>query len=124
MGVYVGRDPISRKKQYLRATAPDEARAKIELGKLLEKAQDGRGPDSDVEVARLLDEYAATAEWELLTRESNEGYIRRTLKPALGHLEVRNARDCPRSASCKNSKSFPGRPCSTPIRSWPMRISS
>jgi hypothetical protein len=43
VGVYVGRDPITRKKRYLRVTAPDEARAKIELGKLLEKAEDGGG---------------------------------------------------------------------------------
>ena len=43
-------------------------------------------------VATLLDEYAAIAEWELSTREANEGYIRRTIKPALGHLQVRKVR--------------------------------
>jgi len=42
-----------------------------------------------VTVATLLDEYAAIAEWELSTREANEGYIRPTSKPALGHLQVR-----------------------------------
>ncbi|MGP0023924.1 MAG: GntR family transcriptional regulator, partial [Streptosporangiaceae bacterium] len=43
-------------------------------------------------VATLLDEYAAIAEWELSTREASEGYIRRTIKPALGHLQVRKVR--------------------------------
>jgi DNA-binding transcriptional regulator YhcF (GntR family) len=43
-------------------------------------------------VAQLLDQYAALAEWDLSTREAYEGYIRRTIKPALGHLQVRKVR--------------------------------
>jgi hypothetical protein len=40
-------------------------------------------------MAKLLDEYAAIAEWDVSTRQTNEGFVRRTIKPALGHLEVR-----------------------------------
>ncbi len=40
-------------------------------------------------MATLLDEYAAIAEWDVSTRQTNEGFIRRTIKPALGHMEVR-----------------------------------
>jgi len=43
-------------------------------------------------VAQLVDRYAALAEWDLSTREGYEGYIRRTIKPALGHLQVRKVR--------------------------------
>ena len=39
-----------------------------------------------------MDEYAAVAEWDVSTRQTNEGFIRRTIKPALGHLEVRKVR--------------------------------
>ena len=37
-------------------------------------------------------EYAAIAEWELSAQEAHEGYIRRTIKPALGHLQIRKVR--------------------------------
>jgi integrase len=43
-------------------------------------------------MAKLLDEYAAIAQWDVSTRQTNEGFIRRTIKPALGHLEVRKVR--------------------------------
>lgn len=66
--------------------------ARIELGKLLQKAADGRRPESGVLVAKLLDEYAPIADWDLTTRQTNEGFIRRTIKPAIGHLKVREVR--------------------------------
>jgi hypothetical protein len=62
-------------------TCRTETAARIALGKLLQQAAVGRQPESNVTVATLLDEYAAIAEWELSTREANEGYIRRTIKP-------------------------------------------
>ena len=43
-------------------------------------------------MAELLDRYVQIADWELSTREANEGYIRRTIKPALGHLPIRKVR--------------------------------
>ena len=43
-------------------------------------------------MAGLMDQYAAIAEWDVSTRQTNEGFIRRTIKPALGHLEVRKVR--------------------------------
>jgi hypothetical protein len=39
-------------------------------------------------VAQLLDQYVSTAGWDVSTRESNLGYIRRTINPALGSLQV------------------------------------
>jgi len=43
-------------------------------------------------VAQLLDQYVSTAEWDMSTRESHLGYIRRTIKPALGSTQVRKVR--------------------------------
>ena len=39
-----------------------------------------------------MDQYAAVADWDLSTRKAYEAYIRRVIKPALGHLEVRKIR--------------------------------
>jgi hypothetical protein len=52
----------------------------------------GRQPESGATVAQLLDQYAQVAEWDLSTRAGFEGYIRRTIQPALGHLQVRKVR--------------------------------
>jgi hypothetical protein len=90
--VYAGVDPITQREIRLKATAKTEQQAYIELGRLLKEASEGRTPDSDATVAKLLDEYAAVAPWDVSTRQTNEGFIRRTIKPALGHLEVRKVR--------------------------------
>ena len=52
----------------------------------------GRQPESGATVAQLLDQYVQVAEWDLSTREGCEGYIRRTIKPALGNMQVRKVR--------------------------------
>ena len=92
VSVYTGVDPLTRQEIRLRATAKDERLAQIELGRLLKEASEGRTPEVGASVARLLDEYAAVAESDVSTRQTDEGFIRRTIKPALGHLEVRKVR--------------------------------
>src|SRR6202035_521727 len=66
--------------------------AQIELGKLLEQAAAGRRPETDAAVAQLMDRYAEIADWDLSTRKANDYYIRRVIKPALGHMQVRKIR--------------------------------
>jgi integrase len=90
--VYAGTDPLTRRAIRLRSTVKTEQQAQIELGRLLKEASEGRTPESDATVAKLMDEYAAIAPWDVTTRQTNEGFIRRTIKPALGHLEVRKVR--------------------------------
>ena len=68
--------PLTRRPIRLGATAKTETQARIELGKLLEKARDGRSPEADVTMAKLLDEYAPIAQWDVSTRQTNEGFIR------------------------------------------------
>jgi hypothetical protein len=90
--VYAGKDPLSGRELRFRKTRRTEVEAQIELGRLLELARAGRQPDSDVTVAQLLDEYVPIAGWDVSTEETNLGYIRRTIKPALGSREVRKVR--------------------------------
>ena len=86
--VYAGRDPLTGREIRLRRTCKTERAAQIELGKLLEQADAGRQPETGATVAELMDKYAQVADWDLSTRVSNDGYIRRVIKPALGHLQV------------------------------------
>jgi len=90
--VYAGIDPITKREIRLKATAKTEQQAHIELGRLLKVASEGRTPESGATMAKLLDQYAAIAPWDVSTRQTNEGFIRRTIKPALGHLEMRKVR--------------------------------
>jgi integrase len=90
--VYAGIDPITKREIRLKATAKTEQQAHIELGRLLKEASEGRTPESDATVAKLLDEYAAIAPWDVSTRQTNEGFICRTIKPALGPMKVRKVR--------------------------------
>jgi integrase len=90
--VYAGRDPLTGQEIRLRRTCKTERAAQIELGKLLEQADAGRQPETGATVAELMDKYAQVADWDLSTRVSNDGYIRRVIKPALGHLQVRKVR--------------------------------
>jgi DNA-binding transcriptional regulator YhcF (GntR family) len=90
--VYAGKDPLTGRELRFRKTRKTEVEAQIELGRLLELARAGRNPGSDITVAELLDEYVPVAGWDVSTEETNLGYIRRTIKPALGAREVRKVR--------------------------------
>ena len=89
--VYAGTDPITKKRIRLRKTVKTEVEAQIALGKLLEQAMAGKEPESGATVNQLLDQYVPIADWDLSTRVGFEGYIRRTIRPALGHQKVRKA---------------------------------
>jgi integrase len=89
VAVYVGTDPITRKRVYLRETVKGSTEAQITLGRLLAKAQAGKEPESGATVGQLLDLYMPLAEWDVSTREGFEGYVCRTIRPGLGHLKVR-----------------------------------
>jgi len=90
--VYAGKDPLTGRELRFRKTRKTEVEAQIELGRLLALARAGRQPDSEVTVAELLDEYLPVAGWDVSTKETNLGYVRRAIKPALGAREVRKVR--------------------------------
>jgi integrase len=90
--VYAGTDPLTGRRLRYRRTVKTEQQARIVLGKLLEQAAEGRQPETGVTVAELLRHYMAVAELDRSTRHSYEGYIRRTILPALGPMELRKVR--------------------------------
>jgi hypothetical protein len=90
--VYAGTDPITGRALRHRETAKTMPQAQILLGRSLEQAQAGRRPDSRVVVSDLLSQYLEVAELEPSTRCTYEGYIRRTIMPAIGAVEVRKVR--------------------------------
>jgi integrase len=90
--VYAGNDPLTGQEIRFRKTRKTEVEARIELGRLLALARAGRQPDSDVTVAELLEAYLPVSGWDVSTQETNLGYIRRTIKPALGAKEARKVR--------------------------------
>jgi DNA-binding transcriptional regulator YhcF (GntR family) len=92
VSVYAGMDPLTRRAIRLKSTVKTEQQAQIELCRLLREASEGRMPESGATVGKLMDEYAAVAKWDVSTRQTNEGFIRRTIKPALGPMKVRKVR--------------------------------
>src|ERR1700691_5154151 len=92
VSVYAGTDPLTGRQIRLRKTCKTERAAQIALGKLLKTARAGRQPETNATGAQLMDQYVEVADWDLSTRKANEVYIRRVIKPALGHLQVRKIR--------------------------------
>jgi integrase len=90
--VHAGADPLTGKRIRLRATAKTGEAVQIQLARLLERAATGRQPESSATVAHLLERHMAIADLDLSTRESYDGYIRRTIGPALGKIELRKLR--------------------------------
>lgn len=87
--VYAGKDPITGRKVYLKETHPDRPGAERARDRLIAQVEAERIPDQAATVAYLLDRWVEVVDHELSTRETNEGYIRRTLKPALGDMPLR-----------------------------------
>src|SRR5258708_14000018 len=92
--VYVasGIGPLTGRQLRHRKAVKTEEEAQIALGRLLEDGATGRRPDTRVTVGELLDRYMEVAELDLSTRQTYEGYIRRTILPALGSIDVRKVR--------------------------------
>lgn len=92
VSVYAGTDPLTGRRLRFRQTAKTEEQAQILLGRLLEQIAEGRRPETGVTVAELLRQYMTVAELDRSTRQTYEGYIRRTILPAIGPTEVRKVR--------------------------------
>ncbi len=67
VSVYAGTDPLTRREIRLKSTVKIGQQARIELGRLLKEASEGRTPESGATVARLMEEYAAIAPWDVST---------------------------------------------------------
>ena len=92
VSVAAGRDPLTGKQLWHRKTVKTEREAQIALGKLLEQADAGRRPDTRVTVGEAVARYMEVTQLDLSTRRTYEGYIARTILPALGSIELRKVR--------------------------------
>jgi integrase len=92
--VYAGPDPVTGRDSYLTESVKgtDKA-AQREAQKVMTKLQarvdEQRTASSTVTLGYTIDEWLRSADIESTTRHGYEGYIRRTIKPALGDVPLR-----------------------------------
>ena len=88
--VYAGKDPITGKQTYLRGESRKHRRdAEADAERLVANVEAERQPDQHATVAHLLDRWVEVVDHELTTAETTAGYIRRTIRPALGEMPLR-----------------------------------
>ena len=87
--IRAGRDQITGRYLKLTETHETEDEAWRAVERLNAQVDAERIPDRSGTVSVLLDRWMEVADHELSTRETTEGYVRRTLRPALGDLTVR-----------------------------------
>jgi integrase len=92
--VYAGTDPVTGRRSYLRETVKGTGkaarkRAESAMNKLLTQVDGQRSVESSVSMGYALDEWMRNTELEDSTRRTYEGYIRRTIRPALGEEPAR-----------------------------------
>ncbi|MBO0807894.1 MAG: hypothetical protein J2P32_06270 [Actinobacteria bacterium] len=90
MRVYAGTDPVTGKERRLKRTVATEQRATEELARLLRAVEAGHSPDDSATVGLVLDRYLEVADLGVSTRLTHESYIRRTIRPVLGEVRLRN----------------------------------
>ncbi|MEV6603881.1 site-specific integrase [Kutzneria sp. NPDC051319] len=95
VSVYAGLDPVTGKRVYLRETVPGtdkaaEKRAEKALTRLLAQVDAQRVPETSVSLSHAIDEWMRVNEIEATTRHTYQGYIDRTIKPAIGSSPVKD----------------------------------
>jgi integrase/DNA-binding transcriptional regulator YhcF (GntR family) len=90
--VYVGIDPVSKKRLYLEETIPAGPRAAKEAEKartrLLAQMDERRNPRTRATVNQVFDRYLTVLDVEPTTRSTYGGYIRNHIRPALGAIPL------------------------------------
>jgi integrase len=88
--VYTGKDPITGKQTYLRGeTRRYQRDAEADAERLVARVEADQRPDQNATVGVLLDRWMEIVDHELSTAETTAGYVRRTLRPALGDMTLR-----------------------------------
>jgi integrase len=86
--VYAGVDPLTGRAHYLTESAPDEAKAKRILTRLLAEVDEQRNASTKATLAVALDAWLKVHEAEESTLRSYNRYARRYIKPALGDVAL------------------------------------
>jgi integrase len=97
--VHAGHDPITGKRRNLTGTARTKREAQALRARLLNQVNEGKRPAADVTVAQLLARWLEIADLAWSTRVTYQGYINRTILPALGDLPLRRLDTRPSTAS-------------------------
>jgi integrase len=87
--VHAGHDPITGKRRNLTGTARTKREAQALRARLLNQVNEGKRPATDATVAQLLARWLEVADLAWSTRVTYQGYIDRTILPALGHVPLR-----------------------------------
>jgi len=87
--VHAGHDPITGKRRNLTGTARTKREAQALRARLLTQVNEGRRPAADATVAQLLARWLEVADLAWSTRVTYQGYVDRTILPALGHVPLR-----------------------------------
>ena len=88
MRVYAGRDPVTGRERRLTGTARSRRDAEKLLTRLLTQLDEQRQPITGATLGYLLDRWLETANLELTTRHTYEGYIKRNIRPTLGEVKL------------------------------------
>src|SRR6266540_120562 len=87
--VHAGHDPITGKRRNLTGTARTKREAQALRARLLNQVNEGKRPATDATVAQLLTRWLEVADLAWSTRVTYQGYINRSILPALGDLPLR-----------------------------------
>jgi integrase len=87
--VHAGHDPITGKRRNLTGTARTKREAQALRARLLNQVNEGKRPAADATVAQLLERWLEVADLAWSTRVTYQGYINRTILPALGEVPLR-----------------------------------
>jgi integrase len=83
-----GRDPITKRYRYRYAYAETLEEAEAERQRLVGEVTSGRKPRTQATFGQLLDEVIKVTDLDPQTMYGYEGYIERTIRPALGTIPV------------------------------------
>jgi len=87
--VYVGKDPITGRKTYLKESFRTEALARAGLERMLAQVEAENAPDQSATVSVLLDRWMDVAGHEVTTAHTVSHYVHRTIIPAIGDMKLR-----------------------------------
>lgn len=87
--VSLGRDPITKRYRRTYEYAPTYEAAVARRDELVKQVTEGRDAGTKATVSVLLDRWMAVADLAVSTRHVHEGFIERTIKPALGEMPLR-----------------------------------
>jgi integrase len=95
VAVPVGRDPITKRYRYTYDQAATLEEAQTLRQRMIDQVTSGRKPRTQATFGQLLDEVIKVTDLDPQTTYTYEGYIERTIRPALGTIPVHDLEERP-----------------------------